>query len=92
MDGLLLDVTMPPDTMELLFARQMEMSEQCKNIMEEYRHAIQKGTLVSSYAHLRREVEDRIEILRKRKKTKRMNQAAGQAMAVTGKGGKVIEK
>ena len=66
LDGLLLDLTLPADTMELLFTAQIETSEQCKKTLEEYHYEIQKGNLEPSYAHLRKEGELHIEILKKR--------------------------
>lgn len=65
--ALFLDVAMPPAAMELLFTKQIEQSEQCKKIMEEYHYAVQKGTLEPSYTCLRKEVGDHIEILKRRK-------------------------
>lgn len=86
LDALLLDVKMPEPTMELLYITQIEQSEQCKKIMDDYRNPIKKGTLTPSYAYLRKEVEDHLNVLKIRKNQKGMN-AAGPALVVTGKGG-----
>ena len=88
LDALLLDVKMPEEPMELLYTTQIEQSEQCKRIMDDYHYAPQKGTVTLSYAYLRKEVEDHLEILKIRRNQKSMNAAAGQALVATGKNGK----
>ena len=95
LDALLLEVTMPEETMCLLYTTQINESEQCKTIMEDYLWGQEEGTVVPSYAYLRGQVEKHLSITMKRKNQKAQTAAAnaaaagGQAFAVTkGKGDK----
>lgn len=81
LDALLLEVTMPEDTMHLLYATQITEREQCKKIMEEYLYAPEKGTVEPSYAYLRGEVETHLSITQKRKNRKAQTAATNAAAA-----------
>ena len=69
LDALLLGVTIPEKTKELLYTTQIEQSEDFKKIVDDCHYALQKGTVTPSYAYLRKEVEDHLEILKRRSRT-----------------------
>ena len=60
LDASLREVTMPEDTMCILYNTQINESEQCKKIMEDYLWAQEHGTVDPSYAYLRGPVEKRV--------------------------------
>ena len=92
LDALLLDVTMDEKTMCLLYTTQINESEQCKKIMEDYLWDQEEGTVEPSYKYLRGKVEMYLDITQKRKNQKAQTAAAnavasgGHAYVVTGGG------
>ena len=62
LDALLLEVTMPEDTMCILYNTQNNESEQCKKIMGDYLWAQEHETVDPSYAYLRGQVEKHVSI------------------------------